>query len=244
MFSQPATRRTSGCADDRPDGRERARDCRSSSPTTPSRTRTTCSSRPTPSARTTGRRCPTPTAHHDDDQRRRSRAHRLGHAAPVPGPLPDERTSAAPRTRLHDTGTTGAWNAATGNSGGFQDWNVDLSAFAGKQVEVSITYARTSAVRASACSSTTSRSRTTGQGAERDVVRGRPRRLGGPGRAGGQRGQRQRVAAHGVGRLRRRARASRRRHRSTGASASRGSRCGAAARRSSWHAMRYLGVRS
>jgi len=34
----------------------------------------------------------------------------------------------------------GAWNAATGNSGGFQDWNVDLSRYAGKQIEVSITY--------------------------------------------------------------------------------------------------------
>jgi len=39
------------------------------------------------------------------------------------------------------TGTTGQWNAATGNSGGFQDWKIDLSAYAGKQVEVSITYA-------------------------------------------------------------------------------------------------------
>jgi hypothetical protein len=38
------------------------------------------------------------------------------------------------------TGSSGSWNAATGNSGGFHDWNVDLSAFAGKQVEVSITY--------------------------------------------------------------------------------------------------------
>jgi Zinc carboxypeptidase/Immune inhibitor A peptidase M6 len=38
------------------------------------------------------------------------------------------------------TGTSGAWNAATGNSAGFQDWNVDLSSFAGKQVEVSITH--------------------------------------------------------------------------------------------------------
>ena len=34
----------------------------------------------------------------------------------------------------------GAWNAFTGNSGGFQPWKVDLSAYAGKQVEVSITY--------------------------------------------------------------------------------------------------------
>jgi hypothetical protein len=41
-----------------------------------------------------------------------------------------------------NTGTTGAWNAATGNSGGFQNWKIDLSAYAGKQVEVSITYAQ------------------------------------------------------------------------------------------------------
>ena len=34
----------------------------------------------------------------------------------------------------------GIWNAATGNSGGFQDWRVDLSAYAGQQVEVSIVY--------------------------------------------------------------------------------------------------------
>jgi hypothetical protein len=39
------------------------------------------------------------------------------------------------------TGSSGAWNAATGNSNGFQDWNVDLAPFAGKKVELSITYA-------------------------------------------------------------------------------------------------------
>jgi hypothetical protein len=39
------------------------------------------------------------------------------------------------------TGTSGSWNAATGNSNGFQDWNVDLTPFAGKNVELSITYA-------------------------------------------------------------------------------------------------------
>jgi hypothetical protein len=37
-------------------------------------------------------------------------------------------------------GTSGTFNAATGNSGGFVPWKVDLSAYAGKQVEVSITY--------------------------------------------------------------------------------------------------------
>jgi hypothetical protein len=40
------------------------------------------------------------------------------------------------------TGTSGAWNGATGDSAGFQDWDVDLSAWAGKQVEVSIVYAQ------------------------------------------------------------------------------------------------------
>ncbi|HEX6678478.1 MAG TPA: M14 family zinc carboxypeptidase [Actinomycetes bacterium] len=39
------------------------------------------------------------------------------------------------------TGTTGAWNAASGSSGGWQQWRVDLGAFAGQQVEVSISYA-------------------------------------------------------------------------------------------------------
>ncbi len=34
----------------------------------------------------------------------------------------------------------GGWNGFTGNSGGFVPWQVDLSAYAGKQVEVSITY--------------------------------------------------------------------------------------------------------
>jgi hypothetical protein len=40
------------------------------------------------------------------------------------------------------TGTTGAWHAATGDSAGFENWEVDLSAWAGKQVEVSIVYAQ------------------------------------------------------------------------------------------------------
>jgi hypothetical protein len=39
------------------------------------------------------------------------------------------------------TGSTGSWNAATGNSGGWQQWSIDLSPYAGKTVEVSIAYA-------------------------------------------------------------------------------------------------------
>jgi hypothetical protein len=39
------------------------------------------------------------------------------------------------------TGTTGVWNAATGRSPGWEQWSVDLGAYAGKQVEISIAYA-------------------------------------------------------------------------------------------------------
>jgi len=38
------------------------------------------------------------------------------------------------------TGATGTWNAITGNSAGWQEYGFDLSAYAGKQVEVSISY--------------------------------------------------------------------------------------------------------
>ena len=37
------------------------------------------------------------------------------------------------------TGTTGEWNAANGSSSGWQQFQVDLSAYAGSQVEISIT---------------------------------------------------------------------------------------------------------
>jgi hypothetical protein len=39
------------------------------------------------------------------------------------------------------TGSTGAWNAATGASEGAEDWSVNLGAFAGRNVELSISYA-------------------------------------------------------------------------------------------------------
>ena len=38
------------------------------------------------------------------------------------------------------TGTTGEWNAATGNSGGWQEWSIDLSGFSGSTVQVAISY--------------------------------------------------------------------------------------------------------
>jgi hypothetical protein len=45
------------------------------------------------------------------------------------------------------SGTSGAWWAATGASDGWEQWAVDLSAWAGKQVEVSISYASDDAVQ-------------------------------------------------------------------------------------------------
>ncbi len=38
------------------------------------------------------------------------------------------------------TGTTGDWNASSGSSSGSEEWAVDLSAYAGQKVELSITY--------------------------------------------------------------------------------------------------------
>lgn len=48
---------------------------------------------------------------------------------------------AATETCTPTSATGGAWHAASGNSAGWQEWSVDLSAWKGSQVEVSITYA-------------------------------------------------------------------------------------------------------
>ena len=38
-------------------------------------------------------------------------------------------------------GTTGEWHATTGGSDGIENWSIDLSAYAGSEIEVAITYA-------------------------------------------------------------------------------------------------------
>ncbi|WP_240197103.1 M14 family metallopeptidase [Nonomuraea lactucae] len=38
------------------------------------------------------------------------------------------------------TGTSGSWHAASGNSAGWQQWKIDLTPYAGKKVELSISY--------------------------------------------------------------------------------------------------------
>jgi Zinc carboxypeptidase/Immune inhibitor A-like, MAM domain len=50
------------------------------------------------------------------------------------------QTQNTPTTCL-PTGTTGAWNAASGDSGGWQEWSINLGAYAGQQVEIRISYA-------------------------------------------------------------------------------------------------------
>jgi hypothetical protein len=44
-------------------------------------------------------------------------------------------------TTCNPSGTTGAWNAASGNSAGWQEWSINLNAYAGRTVELSIAYA-------------------------------------------------------------------------------------------------------
>jgi len=58
------------------------------------------------------------------------------HIAHYMTPDPDAQDGCRPE------GTTGEWHAATANSNGWEEWLVDLSAWAGSEVEVSITYVR------------------------------------------------------------------------------------------------------
>jgi len=56
-------------------------------------------------------------------------------------PFLDHYQSQVGESDCAPTGTTGAWNAANGDSHGWQQWRVNLNAYAGQQVEVSISYA-------------------------------------------------------------------------------------------------------
>jgi hypothetical protein len=49
--------------------------------------------------------------------------------------------SCTPEGPVRPDGTRGEWHAASGNSGGWQEWVIDLSRYAGKQVEISIVFA-------------------------------------------------------------------------------------------------------
>ena len=56
------------------------------------------------------------------------------------------QTVITPEEECSNTGTTGEWNGATGNSGGYEQWNIDLSDYAGQQVEISVSYVQDFAV--------------------------------------------------------------------------------------------------
>ena len=87
------------------------------------------------------------------------------------------------------TGTTGAWNAASGNSAGWQQWSIDLSAYAGETVEISIAYASDWAI----AGHRRLRGRHHAPRRHQHLVRDRPGRLGDRRAARGQRTQRQQL---------------------------------------------------
>ena len=87
-------------------------------------------------------------------------------------------------------GTTGQWWAASGESEGWEQWTVDLGAYAGKQVEVSLTHASDDLFQ---YAGVVVDDITVSFAARLDLVRERPRRLGGVRTAGRQPAERQRL---------------------------------------------------
>ena len=130
--------------DDRPDRQDDRPTCSSRCPTTPSPTTTTSSSRPTTSAMddwTTLARRQRPHVR----RRRPVVRHQLGHAAPVPRPLPDQHRqdqTAGDEDCTPDRHDRHVERAPPATPAATRTGSVDLSAYAGSQVEVSITYAQ------------------------------------------------------------------------------------------------------
>ena len=100
----------------------------------------------------------------------------------------------------------GSWNAATGNSAGFQDWRIALNNadFAGDQIEVSIVYQTDPGTLGLGAFVDDAKDHLGRRHAVGDVLRGRPRRLDRPGRVARQPRQHQRLAAVAEHRPRRR----------------------------------------
>ena len=122
----------------------------SGSPATPSPTGTSCSSRRTRPARMTGRRCPTSTG---------TRATTPATSCPcwhgLHPFLAHYQTDNGDDTCEPDRHDRRR-GAASGASDGYEQWRVDLSPYAGSDVEVSISYASDDLVQRGAWSSTTS----------------------------------------------------------------------------------------
>jgi zinc carboxypeptidase len=56
-------------------------------------------------------------------------------------PWLDHYQTITSQTTCDPIGTTGEWNAASGDSGGWQQWSINLSNYAGEDVEIRISYA-------------------------------------------------------------------------------------------------------
>ena len=54
--------------------------------------------------------------------------------------MPADPNDPASEPSCLSTGTSGTWNSNSGRSAGWEGWQVDLSAYAGSQVEISISY--------------------------------------------------------------------------------------------------------
>jgi hypothetical protein len=74
----------------------------------------------------------------DVDVDRRQLRGRVARAAPVPLPLPDGQRQRDVHGDRHDRVVARRFG---GNSGGWKQWSIDLSRYAGRQVQVSISYA-------------------------------------------------------------------------------------------------------
>ena len=102
-------------------------------------------------AATTGRRCPTLNGHTTPG---------TGESCPARAGASCTRSWTTTRRSTRDgtctpTGTTGAWNAASGNSAGWQQWSVDLDDWQGSRSRSPSPTRATGPPRASASSSTT-----------------------------------------------------------------------------------------
>ena len=182
---------------------------------------------------------------HTIDLRRSVLRDRLALGPPVHRPLPDgRRRSNTPEVEdCYGTGTTGEWNGATGNSGGYQTWDVDLSAYAGQQVEISISYVQDFAVDGLGVFlddvAVTEDGTVTDQTSFETDLGGF---TAGPAPAGSEAATQRRVDATAVARLGRRARRRHRGHAHVRASASKGSAGVAAQNAAMASAMVHLGV--
>jgi hypothetical protein len=78
------------------------------------------------------------------EQSRRRRVQRRRHRGPVRWfdlhPFLQHYQTLNADGTCSPTGSGGAWNASSGNSNGWQQWSINLKAYAGKSVEISIAY--------------------------------------------------------------------------------------------------------